>query len=120
MIPARTMILILGAVAFSALGQIFLKAGARHLANLDRLDFLLAALRSVHVLSGLTAWTASTICWLFVLQVAPLSRAYLLSSLTYVLIPVAGLCVFGERLRHVHVVGMCLILMGVACLMSGD
>jgi multidrug transporter EmrE-like cation transporter len=118
--PASTMVLILGAVALSALGQIFLKAGARSLVDLERLDFLLGAFRSVHVLSGLAAWTASTICWLFVLQVAPLSRAYLLSSLTYILIPVASLYVFGERLRHVHVVGMLLILMGVACLISGD
>ena len=120
MMPARTMLLILSAVGFSALGQILLKAGARHLADLDQLGFLAAVFRSVPALSGLMAWTASTICWLFVLQVAPLSRAYLLSSLTYVLVPLAGLFLFGERLRLVHVAGMCLILVGVACLMWGE
>ena len=46
--------------------------------------------------------------------------AHLLSSLTCVLIPVASLWIFGERLRLVHVVGMVLILAGVACLVSGD
>lgn len=116
----RTLALILGAVVFSALGQILLKSGAQHLAGMGRLDFLLAAARNVRVLSGLAAWAASTVCWLYVLRVAPLSRAYLLSSLTYVLIPLASLWIFGEQLRRLHAVGMVLILLGVACLLSGD
>jgi undecaprenyl phosphate-alpha-L-ara4N flippase subunit ArnF len=74
----------------------------------------------VRVLSGLVAWTASTLCWLYVLRVTPLSRAYLLSSLTYVLIPVASVYVFGERIRPLHVAGMVLILVGVGCLITGD
>ncbi|MCA1559290.1 MAG: multidrug transporter [Acidobacteria bacterium] len=93
------MALILGAVAFSVLGQVFLKSGAQHLAGLGRLKFLLAAARDVHVLSGLVAWIASTLCWLYVLRVAPLSIAYGLTSLTYVLIPMAGVYVFGEQIR---------------------
>ena len=92
MMQAKTLVLILGAVVFSAAGQLFLKSGAQHLAGLGRLDFLLAASRDVHVLSGLAAWAASTLCWLYVLRVAPLSRAYGLTSLTYVLI------LAGERL----------------------
>ncbi len=72
MMQGKTMVLILGAVAFSAAGQLLLKAGAQHVAGLDRLEFLLAAARDMHVLSGLVAWTASTLCWLYVLRVAPL------------------------------------------------
>ena len=120
MMQAKTTALILGAVALSAMGQLFLKAGAQHLAGLTRLDFLLGAGRDVHVISGLVAWIGSTICWLYVLQVAPLSRAYLLSSLTYVFVPLAGVFVFGEQLRRLHVAGMVLILVGVACLLTGD
>lgn len=117
---AKTLVLILGAVVFSAMGQLLLKSGAQHLAGLSRLDFLLAATRDVRVLSGLAAWAASTVFWLYVLRVAPLSRSYLLSSLTYVLIPLAGVYVFGEQLRRLHTVGMVLIILGVACLLSGD
>ena len=96
-----------------------LKSGAQHLAGLGRLEFLLAAFRNVHVLSGLGAWAASTVCWLYVLRVAPLSRAYVLSSLTYVLVPLAGVYIFGEQLRRLHAVGMVLIVIGIACLLSG-
>jgi drug/metabolite transporter (DMT)-like permease len=114
------MVLILGAVAFSALGQLFLKSGARHLSSQGGVDFLAAAMRDPRVVSGLVAWVASTLCWLYVLRVTPLSRAYLLSSLTYVLIPVASVYVFGERIRPLHAAGMVLILTGVACLLVGD
>ena len=120
MIDGKTLALILGATACSAIGQLFLKAGARHLAGLGRTEFLVAAAGNVHVLSGLLAWAASTICWLYVLRVAPLSRAYGLSSLTYVLIPLASVWIFGEQLRRLHAVGMVLILIGVACLLAGE
>jgi multidrug transporter EmrE-like cation transporter len=120
MMEGKTLVLILGAVAFSVTGQLFLKAGAQQLAGLGRLEFLLAAARDVHVLSGLVAWAASTLCWLYVLRVAPLSRAYGLSSLTYVLVPLASVYVFGEQLRRLHGVGTVLIIMGVACLLAGD
>ena len=120
MMQGTTVLLILGAVAFSVVGQLFLKSGTQHLAGLGRLEFLLAAARNPHVLSGLAAWAASTVCWLFVLRAAPLSRAYPLTSLTYVLLPLASVFVFGEQLRRLHGVGTVLILIGVACVLSGD
>jgi drug/metabolite transporter (DMT)-like permease len=112
------MLLVLGAVVFSAAGQLFLKSGAQALTGVARIEFLLAAARDARVLAGILAWAASTVCWLYVLRVAPLSRAYLLSSLTYVFVPLAGVYAFGEHLRRVHVVGMVLILTGVACLLT--
>ena len=120
MMQGKTMVLILGAVAFSVMGQLFLKSGAQRLAGLGRLEFLLAAARDLHVLSGLAAWAASTICWLYVLRVAPLSRAYGLTSLTYVLILLASVFLFGEQVRRLHVVGTVLIVIGIACLLHGE
>jgi multidrug transporter EmrE-like cation transporter len=116
----KTMILILGAVAFSVVGQLFLKSGAQHLPTFGRVEFLLAAFRDVRVLSGLVAWTASTLCWLYVLRVAPLSRAYGLTSLTYVLVLMASVYLFGEQIRRLHVVGTVLIVVGITCLLSGE
>ena len=120
MMQAGTLALIFGAVAFSVVGQLFLKSGAEHLVGLGRVPFLLAAFRDSHVLAGLAAWIASTLCWLYVLRVAPLSRAYGLTSLTYVLVLVAGVYLFGEQIRRLHVVGTILIVVGIACLLSGD
>jgi multidrug transporter EmrE-like cation transporter len=116
----KTMVLILGAIVFSAAGQLLLKSGAQHLAGLGGLEFLLAAARDPRVLSGLAAWVAWTACWLYVLRVAPLSRAYGLTSLTYVLIPLASVYVFGEQVRRLHVAGIILITMGIACVLAAD
>ena len=118
MMQGRTLVLILGAVTFSAAGQLFLKAGAQQLAAFGRLGFLLAAFRDVRVLTGLAAWALSTLCWLFVLRTAPLSRAYGLTSLTYVLVFAAGVFLFREPVRAVHVLGTLLIVLGVACLLG--
>ena len=120
MMQATTFVLVLSAVAFSAVGQLLLKSGAQHLAGLGRLEFLLAAARDISVLSGLVAWIASTVCWLYVLRVAPLSRAYGLTSLTYVLVFIASVLLFGEQVRRLHVVGTVLIVIGIACLLSGE
>jgi multidrug transporter EmrE-like cation transporter len=120
MMPGKTLVLILVAVACSTMGQLLLKSGAGRLASLGRLELLLAAVRDLHVLSGVVAWMASTLCWLYVLRVAPLSSAYAVTSLNYVLIPLASVYLFGEQLRRLHVVGMVLILMGLACVLSAD
>ena len=120
MMQAKTLMLVLASVGFSAAGQLLLKAGAQRIAGVGGIDFLVAAARDVRVVSGLVAWIASTLCWLYVLRVAPLSRAYGLTSLTYVLILLAGVFVLGERVRPLHVAGTCLIIIGVACLAAGD
>jgi undecaprenyl phosphate-alpha-L-ara4N flippase subunit ArnF len=120
MMQGKTLALVLGAVALSAAGQLLLKSGAQQLAALGRVEFLMAAGRNAHVLSGLGAWVASSICWLYVLRVAPLSRAYGLTSLTYVLIFLAGVFLFGEQVRRLHVAGTLLIVIGIGLLLAGD
>jgi multidrug transporter EmrE-like cation transporter len=120
MIAGRTVALALGAVACSASGQLFFKSGAGRLAGLGGIEFALAAARDRHVLAGLVAWMASTLCWLYVLKVTPLSRAYGVTSLTYVLVCVASVYVFGERVHRLQGLGMLLIVAGVACLFSGE
>jgi drug/metabolite transporter (DMT)-like permease len=120
MMPPTTIVLILGTVFFSVLGQLLLKAGTQQLTGLGPAAFLLAAMTNVRILTGILAWGASAVCWLYVLRVAPLSRTYGLTSLTYVLVPLAGVLVFGEQYRRLHGVGTALILVGVACLLYAD
>jgi uncharacterized membrane protein len=120
MMQGNTLVLVLGAVTFSTVGQLLLKAGARHLAGLGRVEFLFAAARDIHVISGVAAWGASTVCWLYVLRGARLSSVYGLNSLTYVLVPLASVYFFDERVRQLQVVGIALILAGIACVLSAD
>ena len=116
----RTMLLVLSAVTFSASGQVLMKSGAQRLAGVDRFEFLFSVMRDISVLSGLIAWSASTLCWLYVLRVTPLSRAYGFTSLTYVCVFLAGVFLFGEPVRRMHAIGTMLIVIGIACLFAGD
>jgi drug/metabolite transporter (DMT)-like permease len=43
-----------------------------------------------------------------------------MTSLSYVLIPLASVYVFGEHLRRLHIVGIVLITAGIACVLAGD
>jgi hypothetical protein len=106
MMPGKMLVLIVGAVGFSALGQLLLKSGARHPAGLGRLEFLLAAVQNVRVLFGLVAWMTSTVCRLYVLRVAALSRVYGLTSVTYVHVPLVSAYVFGEQIGRLQLAGM--------------
>ena len=116
----KTMLLVLASVACSVTGQILLKAGAQRLAAHQPGAFLVAAATEPRVVAGLAAWGGSAAFWLLVLRVAPLSRAYVLTSLSYVLVPLAGVLLFGEQLRRLHGLGTALIIVGVACLLLGD
>jgi len=118
--PVATGVLLLSAIAFSAAAQLLLKSAAHDLAALGRVDFLFAAMRDARVVSGLAAWVMWTICWLQVLRVMPLSKAYALASLSYVLITLASVCLFGEHVRRLHVGGIILIATGVACVLASD
>jgi multidrug transporter EmrE-like cation transporter len=114
----KTLALILGAVLLSATGQVLLKSGAVRAAAGDR-GFFAGVVADAHAIAGLAAWIVSTVLWLHVLRVLPLSRAYGLTSLTYVLVFAAGVWVFGESVRPVHAVGTSLIAVGIACLLQG-
>ena len=116
----KTLTLIVASVVFSAAGQLLLKSGAGQYASFGRMGFLVAAARDFRIVAGLFAWVASTLCWLYVLRVTPLSRAYGLTSLTYVFIFLASVFFLGERVRPPHVVGTLLIVVGIAFLVSGD
>ena len=74
----------------------------------------------MHVVSGLVAGIASTLCWLYILRVASLVEGLRLTSLTCVFITLASVYLFGEQIRRPHVVRTVLIAIGIACLVSRD
>ena len=118
--PATTLAFVLGAVVFSATGQLLLKAGAQRVEAAAGPRFLIAALADGRVVLGLAAWALSTICWLYVLRTASLSRAYGLTNLTYVLVLFASVFLLGEGVRRMDVAGTVLIVIGIAFLLSGE
>ena len=104
-----TLLLICVSVALSGAGQLCLKAGAGH-----------SLWCNAATIGGLSLWIASTLLWLWVLRRAPLSYAYCIGSLNYVLVPIVAARCFGESLNAPRIAGMILICGGVALTIYGN
>ncbi|MCS7104285.1 MAG: hypothetical protein NZ954_01810 [Thermofilaceae archaeon] len=66
------------------------------------------------VLLGLALYALSTVAWLAALAHDELSRLYPIISLNYALVLLAGYFLFGEVVTMSKVIGVVLILLGVA------
>ena len=64
---------------------------------------------------GVMFWAIEIIAWMDVLTKVPLSIAFPLMSLSYVVILIAGAFVFKERIHWQHALGALFITAGVAC-----
>lgn len=109
------MYLALMAAAISAFGQILLKhAMTKH----GQIDFSINGLFSLftepRLLVALSLYAAALLAWLHVLSKVPLSTAYPMLAITYAIVPLLALIFFGERINQMQIVGICLVLMGVA------
>ncbi|MEZ0168399.1 EamA family transporter [Microvirga sp. TS319] len=79
-----------------------------------RPEFLFAMLTDPWVLSGLGGAFLASIAYMFVLERLPLSFAYPLMALSFVLVPVASVLVFGGKIPLVQAAGLALIVLGVS------
>jgi drug/metabolite transporter (DMT)-like permease len=94
--------------------QIAAKASAARLAQMRfDVDWLLAAARMSSVQILLVCEVASFVAWMTVLAEMPLSAAFPLSAVSYVLIIAASALVFHEPVGLLQVVGSLAILAGV-------
>ncbi len=94
--------------------QIAAKASAARLAQMRfDVDWLLTAIRMPTVQILLVCEVASFVAWMTVLAEMPLSAAFPLSAVSYVLIIAASAVVFHEPVGLLHVVGSLAILVGV-------
>jgi len=116
---ALTWILILTGVGLNASAQLLLKVAARGLAhfaefNADTISGSLMILaRSVPFWIGLCCYVASMCVWLAALTKAPVSTAYPMLSLGYVVVTAVSVGWLGETLSAGKVLGIALICLGV-------
>jgi multidrug transporter EmrE-like cation transporter len=114
-----TWALILTGVGLNAAAQLLLKVAVRPLAHID--GFGLHTLRySVAVLgaslpfwTGMLCYGVSVCVWLAALSKAPVSTAYPMLSLGYVLVAAVSVLWLGEALSPAKVAGIALICVGV-------
>ena len=98
---------ILAGVLLNAAAQLFLKAGT----NAMPLGLRLAL--EPHILGGLACYAVSVVVWVIALSRVPVSIAYPMLSIGYVINALAAWHLFGESLTAQKLVGIGFIIAGV-------
>jgi len=115
-----TWTLILTGVGLNAAAQLLLKVATRPLAhftqfNADSLGGSLMILcKSAPFWAGMVCYGASVCVWLAALSKAPVSTAYPMLSLGYVVVAAVSVMWLGESMTPAKVFGITLICAGVA------
>jgi multidrug transporter EmrE-like cation transporter len=114
-----TWVLILSGVGLNAAAQLLLKTATKPLAhfttfNTDILGSSIGILfRSLPFWSGMLCYAASVCVWVAALSKAPVSTAYPMLSLGYVVVAAASVAWLGETLTPGKILGIALICTGV-------
>jgi multidrug transporter EmrE-like cation transporter len=114
-----TWALILTGVGLNAAAQLLLKVATKPLAhfnefNVDVLSSSVVILfRSVPFWTGMMCYAASVCVWVAALSKAPVSTAYPMLSLGYVVVAAVSVAWLGETLTPAKMLGIALICTGV-------
>lgn len=106
-------------VLLTVYGQLVVKWQVNHAAGpgsdpSDRAAFLLRLLANPWVLSALAAAFGAALCWMLAMVKLELSHAYPFVSLSFVLVLLLSAALFGEPMSWAKVLGILLIMAGVA------
>jgi multidrug transporter EmrE-like cation transporter len=114
-----TWVLILTGVGLNAAAQLLLKVATRPLAHFNEFnaDILSSSvgilLRSAPFWTGMLCYAASVCVWVAALSKAPVSTAYPMLSLGYVVVAAVSVAWLGETLTPAKMLGIALICTGV-------
>jgi drug/metabolite transporter (DMT)-like permease len=110
--------LLLSAVlALTVYGQLIIKARALAHAmesgNPNRFRYLLAMLTDPGVISGVGAAAVAAVLWILAIERLQVGYAYPFMALSFVLVPLGAMALFGERMPPTQFLGLGLIVSGV-------
>jgi multidrug transporter EmrE-like cation transporter len=111
--------LVLAGVLLNAAAQLLLKAGTNAIGHFE---FSLAnawpvglrVAQEPHILGGLACYVVSVAVWIMALSRVEVSVAYPMLSLGYVVNAIAAYHLFGEAVSGMRLVGIGVIILGVA------
>lgn len=100
-------------IVFTISGQLMLKRGMGVLGQLTIRDLARRAVTSPWVIGGLGIYGCGVVCWTIALSQRDLSFVYPFSSLSYVGIMVGSYFLFRERISHIRLLGIGVIIVGL-------
>lgn len=111
--PIPSILLTLLCVLLIAVGQLLFKAAAGQW-KIDGWSWAtVAGFLSPVMLTALAVYGFATLLWVYVLRTVPLSAAYALFSLAFLIVPLLSWFVLGERIGANTLIGGAIIVVGV-------
>lgn len=119
MSEAIAYLLVLTTILLTAYGQLILKwqvlrAGALPAGWEDRLLFVGQLLLNPWVLSAFAGAFLASLTWMVAMSKLDIGRAYPFTALTFVIVVAGGSVLFSEHISVVRMVGISLIIIGIA------
>lgn len=96
-----------------AVGQLLFKMGSARINVSSLSEFLGSALLNPILIFAVALYGGTILVWIYVLNKLPLSIAYPVTGLAYIIVPVLSYYVLGEKLSPMLLVGSFFILIGI-------
>lgn len=112
------LLMVLFAVLCIAAGQILFKLTADRIQGLQMIS-ILGDWRTVMIFgTALGIYATATVLWVLALRELSLAYAYMFMSLSFVVVPIAGIVLFGERVSASYLLGSALIICGLVIILG--
>ncbi|HQQ62152.1 MAG TPA: EamA family transporter [Pseudomonadales bacterium] len=111
--PSTAVILAILTAFSMAGGQMLFKLGAASVQGNSTLELLVSFVRNPFLVGAAFLYALTIVVWVFVLRILPLSLAYPLTALSYVIVPVLSYLFLQEKISWQTAVGAALIIAGV-------
>jgi multidrug transporter EmrE-like cation transporter len=99
-------------ISLTVYGQIIIKSRASYYSESDK--FLIKMFFDLWVFSGLISALAASVAWMLAVKDSKLSLIYPFMALTFIIIPLLAVQLFGEKINSTQFIGLFLILIGIS------
>lgn len=106
-------VLALTTAALMAIGQVLFKLGADKLKT-ETLSDLAISFFNPYLIVAIVLYALTILIWIYVLKIMPLSVAYPITALAFIVVPILSSLILGEKLTLQTIIGSVLIIAGIA------
>jgi drug/metabolite transporter (DMT)-like permease len=96
-----------------AVGQTLFKIGSGKLSGTNKSEVILSFLGNPYLMVALFLYATTILIWIYVLRLLPLSIAYPITAVSYVIVPIISFVLLKESINVQTVLGSALIISGV-------
>ena len=112
-LPSVPMLLALLTAFSMAGGQLLFKIGAAKWHGSTLSQWIWSFISNPFLVSAIFLYAFTVLVWIYVLRILPLSIAYPITALSYVIVPFLSFILLKEKISIYNFIGMALIISGV-------